>query len=67
MELITFIQGDLAVVHVTDRHAPPTPAAQDEALEQRRPIADRPAMILVLRCAILDEASWFRWNCSQVM
>ena len=48
MELITFIQGDLAVVHVTDRHAPPAPAAQDEALEQRRTFAERPAMLLVL-------------------
>ena len=48
MKLIAFVQGNLAVVHVTDRHAPPTPAAQDEALEQRRPFADRPAMLLVI-------------------
>ena len=57
MKLIAFVHGDLAVVHVTDRHATPAPAAHDEALEQRRPFADRPAMLLMLRCAIVEEPS----------
>src|SRR4051812_35919746 len=56
MELITFIQGDLTVVHVTDGHAPPAPTAQDEALEQRRALTDRSAMLLVLQCTILDQS-----------
>src|SRR5262249_48194983 len=56
VKLITFIQGDLAVTHVTDRHAPPAPAAEYQPLEQRRTFANRPAMLLVRRCAVLDES-----------
>ena len=55
MKLIAFVQGNLAVVHVTDRHPPPTPPAQDEALQQRRPFADRPALLLMIACAIVKE------------
>ena len=55
MKLIAFVQGNLAVVHVTDRHAPPTPSAQDEALQQRRPSSERPASLLMIECAIVKE------------
>ena len=55
MKLIAFVQGNLAVVHVADRHAPPTPPAQDEALQQRRPFSERPASLLMVDRAIVEE------------
>src|SRR4029077_11826383 len=56
VELVTFIQGDLAATHVTDGHATPAPAAEDQPLEQGRTRADRPAMLGVRRGAIREES-----------
>src|SRR5258708_34483732 len=56
MKLIAFVQGNLAVVHVADRHPPPTPPAQDEALQQCRPFSNRPSSVLMSECAIINEA-----------
>jgi hypothetical protein len=42
------LDGDFTIVHITNGHASPTPAAHDQALEQRGACADRAAMILVL-------------------
>src|SRR3954466_629603 len=44
-------------MHVADRHPPPAPPAQDEALQQGRPFPGRPASLLMIECAIVEEAS----------